>query len=211
MKLRDRQKQQTRELIFDVASRLFSEQGFDAVTVAEVARAAGVSEMTVFNHFRTKEDLFFDKMEFFEERLLETVRDRAEGVSALDAFGRLVVESCGNLAPAERAEAIAGAATLIGASPALQAREREIVARYTGLLAELLAAETGADPDDIEPWGVASGLMGAHRALVRYVRARVLAGRRGPRLVADARSQARRAFGRLESGLADYAPKKGQS
>ena len=100
---------------------------------------------------------------------------------------------------------IAKAAALIGGSPALQTREREIVAHYTQRLAELLAAETGARPGDVEPWAVASALMGAHRALVAYVRSIVLDGRRGPRLAAQARSQAIRAFARLESGLSDYA------
>jgi hypothetical protein len=47
--------------------------------------------------------------------------------------------------------------------------------------------------------------MGTHRALVAYVRRSVLAGRRGSKLAADARSQAKRAFARLDSGLADYA------
>jgi AcrR family transcriptional regulator len=206
--LRERQKQQTRQLIFETASRLFAERGFDAVTVAEVARAADVSEMTVFNHFPTKEDLCFAGMEFFEERLLDAVRGRAAGVSALEAFRRLIVDGSSRLAAEENAEMIAKAAALIGGSPALQVREREIVARYTQRLAELLAAETGARPDDVEPWGVASALMGAHRALVGYVRSSVLAGRRGPKLAAQARSQARRAFARLDSGLADYAIKR---
>jgi AcrR family transcriptional regulator len=206
--LRERQKQQTRQLIFETASRLFAERGFDAVTVAEVARAADVSEMTVFNHFPTKEDLCFAGMEFFEERLLDAVRGRAAGVSALEAFRRLIVDGSSRLAAEENAEIIAKAAALIGGSPALQVREREIVARYTQRLAELLAAETGARPDDVEPWGVASALMGAHRALVGYVRSSVLAGRRGPKLAAQARSQARRAFARLDSGLADYAIKR---
>jgi AcrR family transcriptional regulator len=206
--LRERQKQQTRQLIFETASRLFAERGFDAVTVAEVARAADVSEMTVFNHFPTKEDLCFAGMEFFEERLLDAVRGRAAGVSALEAFRRLIVDGSSRLAAEENAEMIAKAAALIGGSLTLQVREREIVARYTQRLAELLAAETGARPDDVEPWGVASALMGAHRALVGYVRSSVLAGRRGPKLAAQARSQARRAFARLDSGLADYAIKR---
>jgi AcrR family transcriptional regulator len=203
--LRERKKRQTRQLIFEAASRLFAARGFDVVTVAEVARAADVSEMTVFNYFPTKEDLVFAGMEFFEERLLDAVRGRAAGVSALAAFGRLVVDGCSRLAAEENAEVIANAAALIGASPALQVREREIVGRYTQRLAELLAAETGARPDDVEPQGVASALMGAHRALVAYVRSSALAGRRGPRLAADARSHARRAFARLGSGLTDYA------
>ncbi|GAA1454356.1 helix-turn-helix domain-containing protein [Nocardiopsis tropica] len=39
------------------AVRLFTDRGYDTVTVAEVAEAAGVSAMTVYRHFPTKEDL----------------------------------------------------------------------------------------------------------------------------------------------------------
>jgi AcrR family transcriptional regulator len=208
--LRERKKQQTRQLIFQTAARLFAARGFDAVTVAEVARAADVSEMTVFNYFPTKEDLFFAGMQFFEERLLEAVRGRAEGVPAPAAFRRLIIDGCGRLAAEENADMIAKAAVLIGGSPALQVREREIVSRYTQRLAELLATETGASPNDVQPQAVAGALMGTHRALVGYIRGSVLAGRRGPTLAADARSQARRAFARLDSGLADYAIRRHQ-
>lgn len=58
---RERKKQQTRQAISDVATTLFLERGFDAVTVAEVAAAADVAVQTVFNHFPAKEDLFFDE------------------------------------------------------------------------------------------------------------------------------------------------------
>src|SRR3954471_6586926 len=57
--LRERKKRAAREAIAATARRLFAERGFDAVTVAEVAVAADVSEKTVFNHFATKEDLAF--------------------------------------------------------------------------------------------------------------------------------------------------------
>ena len=43
------------------AMDLFGERGYDAVTVADVARAADVSEKTVFNYFPAKEDLVFDE------------------------------------------------------------------------------------------------------------------------------------------------------
>ena len=203
--LRERHKAQTRQLIFEAASRLFAERGFDAITVAQVARAADVSEMTVFNHFPTKEDLFFAKMEFFEERLLDAVRARPAGVPALEAFRRPVIEGCSNLGEKESVERIAKAAALIRGSLALQRREREIVARFTDRLAELIAAQTGAHMDDVEPRAVAEALMGTHRALVRHVRRSVLAGIRGRQLASSARSQARRAFARLERGFADYA------
>jgi len=51
-------------------------------------------------------------------------------------------------------------------------------------------------------------MMGAHRAMVDYVRRRVSAGRKGPALVEDARAQIRRGFARLERGLDDYAAKR---
>jgi AcrR family transcriptional regulator len=205
--LRERKKQQTRELIADVARRLFADRGFDAVTVAQVARAANVSEVTVFNYFPTKEDLFYGGMQFFEEKLLDAVRERAPGESVLEAFRRPVLEGLKRLAATERAEVIAVAGNLISASPALEAHEREIVAGYTRRLAEQLAEEAGAKAGDVEAIGVASALMGVQRALVGYVRSSILAGRRGPKLVTDARSQAVRGFARLEKGLADYGRK----
>lgn len=205
--LRERKKQQTRELIAEAANRLFAARGFDAVTVAQVARAANVSEVTVFNYFPTKEDLFYGGMQFFEERLLDAVRARAPGESVLEAFRRPVLEGLKRLASDEPAEVIAAAGRLISASPALEAHEREIAARYTRLLADQLAEEAGARPGDLESIAVASALMGVQRALVGYVRSSVLEGRRGSRLVADARSQAVRGFGRLERGLTDYGRK----
>jgi AcrR family transcriptional regulator len=203
--LRVRKKQRTQRQIFEAASRLFVERGFDAVTVAEVARAADVSEVTVFNHFPTKEDLFFGGMAFFEENLLEAVRQREPGESAAAAFRRCVLDSFDRLEDQENAEPITRAAALISASPALQAREREIVARYTDLLAGLLADETRVSAEEVEPLAAASALIGAHRGLVAYVRQSVLSGASGRQLAEETRSQARRAFARIESGLADYA------
>jgi AcrR family transcriptional regulator len=52
--------QQTRWRLQEVAVRLFAERGFDNVTVAEVAEAAGVSHMTFFRHFPTKESVVLD-------------------------------------------------------------------------------------------------------------------------------------------------------
>src|SRR3954468_689632 len=93
--LRERKKEQTRRLIAETARRLFAERGFDAVTVGEVARAADVSEKTVFNYFATKEDLFYAGMEAFEDRLLGAVRDRGPGETALAAFRRFLLEPQG--------------------------------------------------------------------------------------------------------------------
>jgi AcrR family transcriptional regulator len=205
--LRQRKKQQTRELIADTARRLFAERGFDRVTVAEVARSANVSEVTVFNYFPSKEDLLYGGMQFFEERLLDAVRNRQPGESVLEAFRHPIVEGFKRLASDEATSAIIASGNMIHASPALEVREREIVANYTHMLADLLAEEAGVKPGDVEAMGVASALMGVQRALVAYVRGNVLAGRRGEKLTSEARSQATRAFARLEKGLSEYGRK----
>jgi AcrR family transcriptional regulator len=196
--LRERKKQQTRQAIYEAARRLFGERGFERVTVAEVAREANVSEVTVFNYFPTKEDLFYGGMHFFEEELLEAVRQRRPGESALKAFRRKLLESVDGLRSRERFVAIRNAGEAFAASPSLAARERDIVDRYTRSLAGLLA---GAAEPDVEAMTAAAAMMGAHRAVVDYVRRRVRAGARGDDLAEEARTQIRRAFGRLERGL----------
>ena len=202
--LRERKKQQTRQLIWDAARRLFDERSFEAVTVADVARAADVSEVTVFNYFPTKEDLFFGGMQFFEEQLIEAVRSRPRGESALKAFRRSLLDGADGLASKPRQDAILKAARVVSASPSLVHRERDIVERYTKRLAELLGQETSSGVDDVVPIAIAGAMMGAHRALVDYVRRRVLAGRRGAGLTEDYQSQAQRVFAHLERGLGDY-------
>jgi hypothetical protein len=51
---------------------------------------------------------------------------------------------------------------------------------------------------------VANAIMGVHRALVEYVRARVLAGKDGPGLARSVRAQAQRVLDALDHGLRGY-------
>src|SRR3954447_9567183 len=131
--LRERKKQQTRRLIAETARRLFAERSFEAVTVAEVARAADVSEATVFNYFPTKEDLFYDRLEAFEEELLASIREREPGESVLAAFRRFVLTPRGLRAARyeESAQRLAQIPRVISESPALLAREQRVFAGYT--------------------------------------------------------------------------------
>jgi AcrR family transcriptional regulator len=86
--LRERKKQQTRQRISDIATGLFLERGFDAVTIAEIAEVAEVSVNTVYNYFPSKEDLFFDREEEQVERSSRQVRERRPGESAARAVLR---------------------------------------------------------------------------------------------------------------------------
>src|SRR5215207_5442176 len=84
--LRERKKRAVRAGIATTARRLFAERGFDAVTVADVAAAADVSEKTVFNHFPTKEDLAFAGREEGIAQFVTAIAERAGTESVLDVF-----------------------------------------------------------------------------------------------------------------------------
>jgi len=207
--LRERKKQRTRQLIADTARRLFAERGFDRVTVAEIAREAEVAQATVFNYFPTKEDLFYSRLEAFEEGLLTAVRDRAPGQGVLAAFGAFLLGQGGVLAmntPGGDDEATVQVRTVtrvITESPALLARERQVFDHYALALAALIAEETGAEEGDVVPLVVANALLGLHRALIAYVREQALAGAPAARIRAGVRAEAGRAIARLERGLGD--------
>jgi AcrR family transcriptional regulator len=207
--LRERKKEQTRRLIAETARRLFAEHGFEGVTVAQVARAADVSQATVFNYFPTKEDLFYSGLEAFEDALLAAIRERGPGESVLGAFGRFVLQPRGLLATTdpEAIEHLAAITRTITESPALLAREQRIFDRYTESLAALLAEETGVAADALEPKVAATALLGVHRALIDYSRRQIMEGVRNPLLVRRVRAQGRQALALLERGLGDYAVK----
>jgi AcrR family transcriptional regulator len=209
--LRERKKQRTRQLLSDTARRLFSERGFEQVSVAEIAREADVSEMTVFNYFPSKEDLVFSGLETFEDQLLTAIRDRPPGQTVIAAFGEFILEPRGLLATNDAAAAgeLIAVTRMIAASPTLLAREQQIFARYTDTLAHLIAIETGSRADDPRPYVVANALIGIHRALISYVRERLDAGASDRRRLArQARSRGEKALALLSDGLGDYAPKR---
>jgi AcrR family transcriptional regulator len=86
---RTRKRLANRQTISDVATRLFFERGFDAVTVDEIAEAADVGRMTVFNHFRRKEDMFFDQDQEARDVLTEALATRDQSVAPIEALRRL--------------------------------------------------------------------------------------------------------------------------
>ena len=152
---RARKKAQTRSLVRETAQRLFAERGFEAVTIADIAAAADVAVQTVFNHFPTKEDLFFDGHTPWVEGAAEAVRSRTAGTGPLDALHAHLVERVA--LHVRRLASPEGRAfdTTLESSPALRARERELhheaTARLGDALYEVWTDEGGAPaiPEDV--------------------------------------------------------------
>ena len=201
--LRERKKLETRRRIAEAAAELFAEHGYANVAISRIAVAADVSEGTVFNYFPTKEDLIFDGMEAYEDTLLEVVRSRAPGTSVVDAFREHVLQPRGALVAndPDMIEQIATIARVIADSRQLRAREHEVIDRATNELAEIIAKERKARPEDIEPWAIANALMGVNRATTRAVHHGAMKGRTGAQIARTALAQARRTFDTLENGL----------
>ena len=200
MGLRESKKLRMRQEIADTAMRLFVARGFDHVTVAEVAAAAGVSEKTVFNYFPTKEDLFFDEVPARQAALVETVRGRRPGESIVATLRRLQAGECPRLCN----PGFATFARIIEESPALQAKELEVMASFTDVLAGAIQGELGAHEVDAKI--AANVLVGVHWQLFRNARAQALEGRHGPAAVRSLRRDLARAYRLLEYGLGALEP-----
>ncbi|MEO3764549.1 TetR/AcrR family transcriptional regulator [Streptomyces sp. B8F3] len=175
--LRERKKRQTRQLISDVATGLFLERGFDAVTVAEVAEAADVSVNTVYNYFPAKEDLFLDRSRGLVERTSRDVRGRAAGESAADAVLRGLrndVEAGSGLVGLN--PGIGKFLVVVQEANALQARLWQMQQEGVLHLAATLREETGAAADDPLPELIAGQLSWVTNALFDFIRREMIAG-----------------------------------
>lgn len=200
--LRARKKRETRLRISDIATGLFLARGFDNVTVADVARAADVSVNTVFNYFATKEDLLLDRAPEVEDLLARVVREREPGETPVAAVRRDFLEALetGHYRYGFH-EAGDDFLRMVETSPSLVARVREMGETRERKLAEAIAEEAGADPDDLTPALVAAQINAVLRTVVGYAVRRMIAGERVDDILPDMREQAERAFGLLESGI----------
>ena len=170
---RSRKRLATRQEISNAATRLFWERGFDQVTVDEIAAAADVGRMTVFNHFRRKEDMFFDRDDEGRDVLRDALRQRDPGVAPIEVLRllahRLVAQQSPyvNFSP----ESQSFMATIAG-SETLKARARAIRDELAQVVTVALAECAGREPTDaaahlaanllLATWTVA--FIQAHRA-----------------------------------------------
>jgi len=190
---------QTRARIAEAAAGLFYERGFDAVTVADVAREAGVSSVTVFNHFPRKEDLFLDRSAEAADLLRDAVRDRAPGSDVLAALHTAAVGLVDDAHPLSGAdERSVPFFRTVAASPALVARSRQIAADLQQVLAEELDRDPAAGVDGTLV--AALFLAGYTTVLVETARQR-LAGEPTDTVIAGHRARLDRLFEALRGGV----------
>jgi AcrR family transcriptional regulator len=148
-----------RQGISNAATRLFFERGFDHVTVDEIAAAADVGRMTVFNHFPRKEDMFFDRDEEGRAILREALRQRDTGVAPIETLRLLAHRLVAENSPYVRFSVESqGFIETIEGSETLKARARAIRDEIAQVVTEALTECAGREPADPDAH-LAAGLL----------------------------------------------------
>jgi AcrR family transcriptional regulator len=150
---REAHKRATRRVLREAARRLFEEQGYEATTIQEIARAANVTERTFYRYFEGKEGLVADDALAWIEVLHDAIRDRPASEPPFVAVRE------GLLGVVHRAEADAGATRLwlFSESP----RPRSLLPRATprpllrveDSVADAIRGRLAGTPSDGEEFG----------------------------------------------------------
>jgi AcrR family transcriptional regulator len=208
---RERKKELTRQAILQAAQRLFAERGFHAVTIAEVAEAADVAQQTIFNHFRSKEDLFFGKQDEIVYGPAEAVAARRPDESLSGALRRYLVGHLTQTCPPGTADQKIDRMRVLASSPPLQVRERELLQECEDVLAAALREELGDGQPALLPQLMASQYVAIKRTIIVEMRRRLLAGEPPDAVIAAMVALTDDVFDRLERGLAGVGVRAGSS
>lgn len=166
--LRERKKQKARLELATVALRLFSEKGFEATTVEEIAAAAEYSPSTFFRHFGSKEDVVFLNIRQDLEEFRQALNDPPAGVSLWEHIRQriyLTIDRFSESGPEFEATSIAIWLT----DPALWAPFQRFCADWEQVIAQAWSAAHGVDgvdgtDSDLDAQLIARGVVGAFQA-----------------------------------------------
>ena len=213
--LRERKKRAMRQQLSDTAARMFLERGFDAVRVADVGEACGVSEKTVFNYFPSKEALLLDRLAATADALRTHLSNPALSpvaamLTVLDhELHGLIASLATHADPDHALTQYRKFGDLIRNTPSLRAYQSDTADQFVDHAADVLATRAGLRPDDPEPQIVAAALLGLWRVQFRALRTHLRPGHPLPDTVAAVTDEVYRAARLIQQGLTTFpAPAK---
>ncbi|MGW1194600.1 TetR family transcriptional regulator [Streptomyces sp. NPDC002536] len=193
--LRERKKEQTRQRIATVALRMFTERGFDAVTVNEIAEAAEVAKVTLFAYFPTKESLVLHGVG--GDDLAGIVARRPAGQTFLEALRtHHLALAAGQLVQSDL-DALLARVRVIQGSPALQNAANSLLYQQRQALAQVLADEYGPTAAALMAAQIAASLLTLQETYFQ----RLLGGACAEDTAHALAQDVELAFGLLECGL----------
>jgi len=153
--LRERKKVRTRRIIADAAARLFAERGYERVAVSDVARAAEVSEQTVYNYFQTKEALVTDRDKQVQDELCRLIRARTPGTAPSAAIRDFVLGSVEGIRRIPAGQWRGELGFLAAISPTVHRLSLEMSDRQASAVATAMAETDAVAPEIARLRGIA--------------------------------------------------------
>ncbi|HUA46839.1 MAG TPA: helix-turn-helix domain-containing protein [Solirubrobacteraceae bacterium] len=120
----------------EAAITLFIERGYDAVTVADIAKRAGLTKRTFFNHFEDKREVMFADAEQFEAAIVDALAGADPELDPLDATVLAYTQGAATLA--DNPDLVRARNEMLASSKELQERELMKTASLTAKLADVL-------------------------------------------------------------------------
>jgi AcrR family transcriptional regulator len=134
-----------RERMVLAAVDLFTEQGYDATTVAQIAERAGVTKSTFFRHFADKRELLAAGQEALSRLLVEGIAEAPESASPLEAVGAGLERASSAMGPMNR-ELGPRLKAAIAANAELQERDALKSVGLAAAMTDALVARGVPDP-----------------------------------------------------------------
>ncbi|GAA2145802.1 TetR family transcriptional regulator [Kitasatospora kazusensis] len=196
--LRTLKKERTRKAIADAAIALFLAEGFDQVSVAQIAARAEVSKPTLFRYFASKEELVLHRFADHQGEASRVVRARPEGVRPLAALRAHFLARLAEHDPVSGLNdhpQVLAFYRLVFETPSLSAHLRAYIGADTGALAEALEG-----PSELADRLVAAQYVTFRQSLAHDNWARLAGGLPMPEAYRRAVDDAETAFALLASG-----------
>jgi AcrR family transcriptional regulator len=153
--LRELKKRRTRETIVRVALDLFTERGFQATTLVDIAGAADIAPSTLHAYFPSKDDIVFSNFSETLETAKRRVLDRPRSESTIEALEDWIATELPNRADPD-SEAVRRRRAIIDTDEGLLIEERVRLALLEDILAAAFAIDLEEDANDLR-----ARLMGA--------------------------------------------------
>lgn len=164
--LRERNKAATRQLLADVAAQLFTDEGYDEVSLDRIVAESGVSSSTLLRYFETKEHLALARHFEALDRFRLGLRQRSSEVGALE-YWRQHVASYAQVIEEDPAR-WQRHFELVETVPLLTARFLGVQRGYEDLLAAEFAGERGQAAPAMNDRLLAATVVHGHLAVLRH-------------------------------------------
>jgi TetR/AcrR family transcriptional regulator, regulator of mycofactocin system len=145
-----------------IALRLFTEQGYEATTVEQIAGAAGVSRRTFFRYFDAKSDVLWNSFDAEVERIRERLAATPDDLPVMEAVRRAVLAA--NVYRAQDVPELRTRMTLLISVPELVASAAIHYDAWERAVVDFVARRSGQPADSLYPLAVGRAVLAACRA-----------------------------------------------